>query len=194
MQTSWNVTSKLVTEWPEGGCALDCCDVGQYATSTFPTMHLICPSPPPLPTKEKRKRKKEKYILHNLCFSFLLGIKAVPREIEISAYVKLWRANEVHYGECGSGVYSKLSHYNPGPSCILGEQCCCVFQRTPHPRVFVGRKVELGEGVFFTQSCCFVVWSSARKRKKTISSCSVWDCSYSNTWGCICCGSILSLV
>ena len=27
-------------------------------------------------------------ILHNLCFSFLLGITAVPREIEINAYAK----------------------------------------------------------------------------------------------------------
>ena len=95
--------------------------------------------------------------MHNLCFSFLRGIKAVPREPEISAYAKLWRASKVHYGECGSGVYSKLSHYNLGQSCILGEQCCCVFERTPHPQLFVGRKVELGDGVFFTQSCCFVV-------------------------------------
>ena len=42
-----------------------------YATSTFPIMHLICPQ-----------------ILHNLCFSFLLGITAVPREIENNAYAK----------------------------------------------------------------------------------------------------------
>ena len=183
MQTSWNVTSKLDAEWPEGGCALDCWDVGQYATSPFPIMHLVCSShtpPPPPPPPHKR----------NLCFSFLLGIKAVPREIEISAYPNLWRANEVHYGECGSGVYSKLSHYNLGQSCILGEQCCCVFERTPYPRVFVGRKVELREGVFFTQSYCFVVWT----KKKTSSSSSVLDCSYSDTGGCICCGSILSLV
>ena len=27
-------------------------------------------------------------ILHNLCFSFLLGITAVPREIENNAYAK----------------------------------------------------------------------------------------------------------
>ena len=43
-----------------------------YATSKFPIMQLI--SPPK--------------ILHNLCFSFLLGITAVPREIENSAYAK----------------------------------------------------------------------------------------------------------
>ena len=45
-------------------------------------------------------------ILHNLCFPFLLGITAVPREIENNAYAKLGGgANKVHYGECGSGVF-----------------------------------------------------------------------------------------
>ena len=29
-------------------------------------------------------------ILHSLCFSFLLGITAVPREIENNAYAKFW--------------------------------------------------------------------------------------------------------
>ena len=42
------------------------------ATSTSPIMHLICPPK----------------ILHNLCFSFLLGITAVPWEIENSVYAK----------------------------------------------------------------------------------------------------------
>ena len=37
-------------------------------------------------------------ILHNLCFSFLLGITAVPREIENNAYAKFWAANKVYYG------------------------------------------------------------------------------------------------
>ena len=41
-------------------------------------MHLIYP-PPPIPK-----------ILHNLCFSTLLGITAVPREIENNAYAKFW--------------------------------------------------------------------------------------------------------
>ena len=50
---------------------------GQYATSTFPIMHFICPLPSPA-----------KNMLHNLCFSFLLGITAVPREIENNAYAK----------------------------------------------------------------------------------------------------------
>ena len=43
-------------------------------------------------------------ILHNLCFSFLLGITAVPREIENNAYAKFWGANKVHCGRCASGV------------------------------------------------------------------------------------------
>ena len=29
-------------------------------------------------------------LLHNLCFSFLLGITAVQREIENNAYAKFW--------------------------------------------------------------------------------------------------------
>ena len=38
-------------------------------------------------------------ILHNLCFPFgLLGITAVPREIESNAGVKFWGANKVHDG------------------------------------------------------------------------------------------------
>ena len=41
----------------------------KFTTSTFPIMHLICPPK----------------ILHNLCFLFLLGIIAVPREIENNA-------------------------------------------------------------------------------------------------------------
>ena len=46
-------------------------------------MHLIC-LPPPSPQ-----------ILHNLCFSFFLGITAVPREIENNASAKFWAANKV---------------------------------------------------------------------------------------------------
>ena len=51
-------------------------------------MHLICPPK----------------ILHNLCFSFLLGITVVLREIENNAYAKFWGVNKVHYGRCTSGV------------------------------------------------------------------------------------------
>ena len=45
--------------------------------------------------------------MHNLCFSFLLGIIAIPREIENNAYAKFWGANKVHYGGCASGKYWK---------------------------------------------------------------------------------------
>ena len=54
-------------------------------------MHLICTLFAP-------------QILHNLCFSFLLGITAVPREIENKGYAKFWGTNKMHYGKCGSGV------------------------------------------------------------------------------------------
>ena len=43
-------------------------------------------------------------ILRKLCFSFLLGITAAPREIENNAYAKFWGANKVHYGKCGNSV------------------------------------------------------------------------------------------
>ena len=52
------------------------------AISTFLIMHLICTPPPPPPTPKKGK------IFRNLCFSFLLGITGVPREIENNAYSK----------------------------------------------------------------------------------------------------------
>ena len=48
------------------------------------------PLPPPSPLQKKK--------LHNLCFSFLLGITVVPREIESNAYAKFLGANKVHYG------------------------------------------------------------------------------------------------
>ena len=46
-------------------------------------------------------------LLHNLCFSFLLGITAVPRDIWNSGYAKLWGANKVRYGKCGRAVSLK---------------------------------------------------------------------------------------
>ena len=51
-------------------------------------------------------------MLHNLCFSFLLGITAVPREIENNAYAEFGAggggANKVHYGKFGNGVRVKV--------------------------------------------------------------------------------------
>ena len=59
--------------------------------------HLhISPNAPYLPPK----------VLHNLCCSFLLGITAIPREIENKAYAKFWGANKVRYGSCASGEYT----------------------------------------------------------------------------------------
>ena len=63
-----------------------------YVTCSSSIMHLICSPPPPS-------------ILHNLCFSFFLGITAVPREIESNAYAKFWGESKVHYGRCASGVF-----------------------------------------------------------------------------------------
>ena len=65
-------------------------------------------------------------ILHNLCFSFLLGITEVPRKIENNAYADILNSasrilqcwsyyvkinsargpNVVHYGKCGSSVWA----------------------------------------------------------------------------------------
>ena len=52
-----------------------------YTTCSSPIMHPICSPPSPK-------------ILHNLCFLFLLGITAVPREIESNAYAKYWGEGE----------------------------------------------------------------------------------------------------
>ena len=69
----------------------------------------------------------KKKILHNLCFSFLLGIKAVQREIENNAYAKFsgskqgalwemwkWRMTEAHQMEPPSPIQSL--GVNPFPS------------------------------------------------------------------------------
>ena len=56
----------------------------QYAT--------YAPYLPPPPPKKKK--------LHTLCFSFLLDITAVPREIANNAHAKIWGANKMHYGRC----------------------------------------------------------------------------------------------
>ena len=79
------------------------------ATCTSPIMHLICPPPPPQRPPPPKKKK-----LHNLCFSFLTGISAAPRETENNAFAKYWRANKVriHYGKCASGVCIYVNKVN----------------------------------------------------------------------------------
>ena len=62
-----------------------------FGMRKWPIRHLhishnapyLLPSPPP--------------ILHNLCFSFPLGITGVRREIENNAYAKFRGVNKVHY-------------------------------------------------------------------------------------------------
>ena len=68
-------------------------------------MHLICPHP---------------QILHNLCFSFLLGITAVPMETESNAYAKFWGANNGHYGRYAKGVCQALGQRRRAKK--VGEQ------------------------------------------------------------------------
>ena len=45
-------------------------------------------------------------ILHNLCFSFLLGATAVPREIENNAYAKF--GGQIN-GRCARGVFKNTA-------------------------------------------------------------------------------------
>ena len=66
------------------------------------TLHF----PPP-------KKKKKKICI--TFFSFILGITAIPSEIEKNAYAKcffFWGggrgANKVHYGRCVSAIFSNL--------------------------------------------------------------------------------------
>ena len=73
-----------------------------------PSAHHLPPSPPP-------------QRLHNLCYSFLLGIIAVPRGIENNAYTKLGgEANKVHY------VASRLFSSSPRPL-YQNEVKCSAF-------------------------------------------------------------------
>ena len=52
-------------------------------------------------------------IFHNLCFSFLLSITAVPREMENNMLnAKLWGTNKVHYERCASGQYLSRMHWS----------------------------------------------------------------------------------
>ena len=74
----------------------------------------ISPSAHHLPPLPPQKR------LHNLCYSFLLSIIAVPRGIENNAYTKLGGANKVHY------VARRLFSSSPGPL-YQNEVKCSAF-------------------------------------------------------------------
>ena len=73
---------------------------GLYATLTFPIMHHICPP---------------KFCILNLFSSFLLGITAVPREVENKPYANFrgrggGGAKKVDYGNVGV-AYEKGADY-----------------------------------------------------------------------------------
>ena len=83
--------------WSFQGCAGNRGE--KFDTQKSPIRHLhISHNAPYLPLK----------IWHNLCFSFLLGITAVPRESENNAYAKFWGANKVHCGGFASGEFLDL--------------------------------------------------------------------------------------
>ena len=63
-------------------------------------------------------------ILHNLCFSFLLGITADPREIENSAHAKFWGVNKVHYGRCASGALGNLTAWSCSDGKKMNQKVC----------------------------------------------------------------------
>ena len=207
MQTSWNVTSKLVLSYSAAEWS------GRLRArllERWPIRHFHISHNTPYLSLE---------IFRNLCFLFLLGITAIPREIENNAYAKSggsWGGGDKlgTLGECGSGLYSKWSHYDLGQSCILGEHFSkhrattpptptgssgVVSKRTPHFLGVCGKQRWTGgKGSSLCKAADLEIVLLCEvahvNEKKKISSCSVRDCSYSNTWGCTCCCSILSLV
>ena len=83
--------------WEFAVSFLLCCERVLSGDSGFPIRHLhISHNTPCLPLPK---------ILHNLCFSVLLGVSAVPREIKNNAYAKFWGANKVYYGRCANGEF-----------------------------------------------------------------------------------------
>ena len=58
--------------------------------------------------------------MRNRWFSFLLGITAVPGEIENNACAKFGEANKVHFGRCANGELAFL-----GPFLFFREKSYC---------------------------------------------------------------------
>ena len=77
------------------------------------THNKPCLPPPPPPPPPKKK-------LRHRWFSFLLGITAVPREIENNAYAKFWGASKVHFGRCVSANWPFRGRF----CFILGKNYC----------------------------------------------------------------------
>ena len=68
-------------------------------------------------------------ILHNLCSSFLLGITAIPKEIENNAYAKFWGANKGHFGRCACGEWVRNSN-----TTTLHKNCRFLFLNVDNNR------------------------------------------------------------
>ena len=82
-------------------------------------------------------------IFHNLCFSFLLGITAVPREIENNAYAKFCGANKAQYGSSASGALNEngLIHdviWRHWPSCLVIRGLFLTYYENPDFRLSRG--------------------------------------------------------
>ena len=89
-------------------------------------------------------------ILHNHCFQFLMGISAVPREIE-----EIWEggwgeANKVHYGLCGNG--KMVNEMNPFPF-VTRNLKFRYYNSTKLLRTFLLNRFQLSEAWAF-----FFIW------------------------------------
>ena len=69
-----------------------------------PNAPYLPPPPPP-------------QILHNLCFSFLVGIAPIPREIENNAYTRFCGTNKVHY--------LAYRPFSSSPGCLYQNEVKC---------------------------------------------------------------------
>ena len=95
-------------------------------------------------------------ILHNLCFSFLLGITAAPREIENNACAEFWGANKVHCGRCPSGVCpivrAKLQYGQQASKQHLHrKQFSTVFNKVAFKRVLTLKSMGRSHGMGVTE-------------------------------------------
>ena len=82
--------------------------------------------------------------LHNLYFSHLLGITAVPREIENNGYEKFWGANKVHFGRCTSGEYNK--------GLLWYEWACSVVCNQMHQEPITSNRLLNAPTIFSTEA------------------------------------------
>ena len=84
---------KVRTKYP-GATGFLSLRLAQYATSTFPIMHLVCPP---------------KFCL-SIVFNFAWDGFNTQEKWKTKVMQNLGRGNKVHYGKCGSGVYSLIGN------------------------------------------------------------------------------------